>query len=361
MLDLSRAPYRLTLDLIAALRKDPAAWDRVRCTLTHDAGRGTVDENEGRRGQVACLLALCGPRDDADLLRRLLSEEIAARRAASDQGAGETLLALSTLLLECGAADDAVLFWAAKIANFDTWAGGYDLEFVFALGDPEATRRALIARGEAQTTTLQSLDLAELVAELPAWRATLSERVPRDLASLKLAAALEIAEVFEDREAIERLGLAAAGGPADLARLYRRLGQPAVALLHSRAVAAAATTSWDRAAAHVQAVRDAARAQADALVDVEALDALRQEIPSWPRVGLGRHATQVAYELAAVQPAPTGAAVFARAQLWRAELTGFPLAGLEAASRAAEKWGSPEEQAELGAALLRERAALRAR
>ena len=138
MLSLQRQPYARYVEILDELREPGADRSSVAFEVTRSEGRGIYDLNELERCRLARILQVRGEARDVELIRFLLDQEIQARRNDSLQGDGETLTLLSALLVRYGDANDTIRFWKAKKANFDTWAGGYDIEFVFAFLPPHA-------------------------------------------------------------------------------------------------------------------------------------------------------------------------------------------------------------------------------
>lgn len=360
MLDLQQPPYVPYVELLEALRRDPAARDAVAFSEAQAEGRGTYDAHEQERARVTHLLRLSATPEDVALIRFLLDQEITARRADSFQGAGDTLSLLSLLLLELGDGEleDTWRFWQAKRANFDTFAGGYDIEFVFSLHPPQQALALIEARGEpGDLDMLSRYDAEEIVRGLAKWRASLARRFPRRLDDLSTMACELWAELFGDLAGMERYGLLNATTPSARGYLYRRLGRPADAVVVWRAAAAAATTAWDRASLLQSALTDAAKVPLDATDEATRLDALRHDIPNWNVLGLGRMSTQACYEAAAALDDPeAGRRLWRMAERWRADLDSFMFNGLCAAIAAAERWGDASDVASLREAARAERA-----
>jgi hypothetical protein len=353
MLDLQQPPYRHSLELLAALRASDTARDQVACDEVRTPARGTYDQNEMERARLAHVLLLEGRPEDVALVRFLLEHEVTARRHDSFQGAGDALTILSTLLLAWGDGEpeDTWLFWTAKRANFDTFAGGYDIAFVFAQHPPDEVVEIVRALGDAsEVEILERFDAAAIVRSLPTWRAALASRFPRRPEKMHPAELESWAELFGDREGMERYGLLNATSPDARARLYRRLERYAAAVEEWRVAAALAGSPWDQASRLRDAITDAAKVPLATTADVEALDALRPAIPSWNDVGLGRMSTLACYELAAALDGDEGARIWNVAERWRRELDSFTLVGLRAAVVAAERWGTPAEVEQLRAA-----------
>jgi hypothetical protein len=357
VLDLHEPPYRGYLELLDALRVSALAWPRVAYAEAHCEERGTHDAHELERARVAHLLLFDASPRDLSLMRFLLDQEIAARSSDDFQGAGDALTILSLLLLEHGDSSDAWRFWQAKRANFDTWAGGYDLEFVLACLSPQQLEQMLEQRAPDDLDLLEDYDLEALHAEMGGWRTQMDGRYPRGAEQLTVTDCEIWAELFGDREGLERYGLLGACTPEARACLYRRLERHEDAVACWRAAAARAPSSWDRISLLTHALGDAAKVPLASLDEAAQIDRLRAEVPSWPEVGLGRMATQACYELAAAVDDPAcGRALWETAQRWRAELDSFPLAGLRAAREAACRWGTPCEREELTEEIADERA-----
>lgn len=357
LLNIEKAPYRRYLDMLDALRESPEARVAVAYQAAHSSDRGDYDANELERARLAHILLLRAAPDDVELVRFLLDEEIVACSTDSFQGAGDTLTILSLLTLEYGDASDTWRFWLAKRANFDTLAGGYDIEFVFAQLPPAEVLRFVKERGTAKDYNLLEEYIAEGVpVGIDRWRASMVARYPRTLANMSTRDFEAWAELFGDAANQEYFGLQNAEGPASRAHLYRRLGQYDRAVTEWRAAANDATTPWDQASYLESAMSDAAKARLAVLDVVERLDSLRRQIPSWNVVGLGRMATQACYELAvAVNDAEIGPRVWRMAEAWRSELASFTLVGLQAALAAAAKWGTPSDVEVLAQAITEER------
>ncbi|MEZ4460523.1 MAG: hypothetical protein R3E66_12520 [bacterium] len=359
MIELNKQPYREYVELLEELRRDESARDWVAFDKVVADGRGTYDANEQERARVVHVLYV-DPGDDLDLVRFLLDQEIAARRADSFQGAGDVLTMLSLRLLVLGDAsdDDIWRFWSAKCANFDTLAGGYDIEFVFAQRPYDEVRQLVQARGTAKNVAFfDKYDGDAIVSDLPAWRTRLVRNYPTSLADFTYQDAASWAELFGDTETYEHYSLLLAGTAQDRANLYRRLERFDAAVDQWRLAAEAATTDWDRAAMLQRLISDAAQVPIHALEEVAQLDALRPNVAEWNDVGLGRMATQACYELAAAtRDASAGPTIWKTAERWRKDLSSFTLVGLQAAVAAAEKWGEPYELEALRQAVRAEQA-----
>lgn len=358
MLEFDSPPYTSYIRLLESLRESDLQRPKVAYREQREPGRGTHDANGTERARLAHMMLLFAVASDVELVRFLLDAEITARRNDSFQGAGDTLTILSLLLLEFGDSDasDTWRFWLAKRANFDTFAGGYDIEFVFSQLAPRQVLKLVEERAPAgESEMLERYNLAEIVDGLDDWRVSLAGRHPRSEADLTTNDCEHWAELFGDLAGQERYGLQNAATPEARAHLYRRLGRHADAVAAWRAAADAATSAWDRASRLSSAVSDAAKASLDTLEDVSQLDALRRHIPSWNNVGLGRMSTQACYELAAAVENPdTGRRLWLTAEGWRGELASLSLVGLQAAVSAAEKWGESEDVANLRSAALAE-------
>jgi hypothetical protein len=352
MLDPHEPPYRASLDLLLQLRTSDAARERVQLREAHEEERGTYDAHELERARLAHILLLYARPDDLPLLRFLLDQEIAARRSDDFQGAGDTLTILSMLLAEHGDASDTGRFWRAKRANFDCWAGGYDIEFVLTWLTPAEALEQLEER-----EMLEGYDLEAVQAGLGGWRAALARRHPRSLEAMTPMDGEIWAELFEDMDGLLRYGLANAETPEARARLYARLGRHAEAVSCWREAAAAAEGSWDKISRLTNAVSDAAQIPLPSTAEVLEIDRLRAEIPGWFEVGLGRMATEACYRLAAAVDEPDcGRVLWQLAQGWRQDLESFSLVGLQIALVAGERWGEVHEQEQLREEIVAERA-----
>ena len=265
-LDLNEAPYRQYVELLETLRASSDARAQVSFREARDEERGTHDANEQDRARLAHVMLLHSTPSDLDLVRFLLDQEIAARRADSFQGAGDTLTILSLLLLEYGdrEPDDTWRFWLAKRANFDTVAGGYDIEFVFSQLAPPQVLKLVEARAPAgELDMLERYDTAEIVGGLHEWRAAVTARYPRTQADLTPYDCENWAELFGDQAGLERFGLQNAPTPEARAYHFRRLGRYSAAVVEWREAAAGTTDAWDRASLLQRAVSDAAKVPLD--------------------------------------------------------------------------------------------------
>jgi cytochrome c2 len=351
MLDLTQPPYRATVDLLHALRDDPDLRPLVAYDEAHEPRRGTHDRNQPERLRLAHILQVAAVADDVGLVRFALDEEITARQRDSFQGCGDALRILSLLLLEHGGGDleDTWRFWRAKTANFDTFAGGYDIEFVVAQTDPEAVVQLVTERDPGKLGALQRYDLAQVRQDVEAWRTRLRARhYPRSLAAFTNPHARVWAEDFGDDAALEGLLMAEATTAEDRARAFQQLGKHGEALLAWREAAAAATTAWDRAARLRDAMQSAAKGPVATLAEAEELDGLRSQIDNWHGLGLGRQCTQACHELAAAVDDPqVGPRLWRMAERWRSDLVSYTLVGLQAGVAAAKRWGTASERADL--------------
>ena len=358
MFDLSLPPYREYVELLRSLRDSNRDWPRVQVRSVRTKTRGVCDQNELERARVAQLLLLDATPADLALIRFLMDQEIAARRANSFQGASDTLTVLSVLLMELGDASDTSRFWRAKRANFDTWAGGYDIEFVFTWRSASEVLQGLLPDAMSdEVAVLQSRITAPDPDAQAVWRSEVATRFPRSLSTFDDDTAELWAELFGDREGQERFGLLNAPTAESRAYLYRRLERFGEAVGCWREAAKQATTSWDKVSRLSNAISDAAKAGVVSLEDVAEIDRLRADIPSWHQVGLGRSATQGCFELAIASTDPEiGRPLWQTAERWRAGLDSLPLVGLLAAREAAARWGDPDDVARLDAAVEAERA-----
>lgn len=346
MLDLNQPPYARYREALDRLRRDPQTWPEFGYQAAHTPERAHHDAQESERERIAHMLLLFGVTSDAGLIRFLLDSEIQARRADSFQGAGDTLCILSLLLVELGDGDSADLlrFWAAKRANFDTFAGGYDIAFLFCQQPPEQVLALLQAQAPDALEALKRYDPEEIVEGLPRWRRSLSRRYPRQQAQLIPDYAESWAETFGDRAAELHFGLQRAQTPADRARLYARVDQHGDAHLAWREAAEQADTPWDQASALHSAMVSAALAGHETVEEAQILDRLRHEIPNWAGLGIGRMSTQACFALAAAAQSPEpGRTLWRTARSWQADLESFTLVGLRDALKAAALWGSPED------------------
>jgi hypothetical protein len=358
MFDLSLPPYREYVEMLRSLRDSNRDWPRVQACSDQTQTREVQNQNELDRARVALLLLLDATPADLALIRFLLDQEIAARRANSFQGASDTLTVLSVLLMELGDASDTSRFWRAKRANFDTWAGGYDIEFVFTWRSASEVLQLLLPDATSdEVAVLQNRITAPDPDAQAVWRSGVAARFPRSLSTFDDDTAELWAELFGDREGQERFGLLNATTATSRGYLYRRLERFGEAVGCWREAAKQATTSWDKVSHLSCAISDAARAGMVSLEDVAEIDRLRADIPSWHQVGLGRSATQACYELAIASAAPEmGRPLWQTAERWRAGLDSLPLVGLEAAREAAARWGDPADVARLDVAIKAERA-----
>ena len=353
MFDLSQAPYRDYKQALNALRSGTQERARFGHQSAHTPERATHDANELERERLAHMLLLFGVASDVGLIRFLLDAEICARCTDSFQGAGDTLSILSLLLVELGDGEPADLlrFWRAKRANFDTNAGGYDIEFLFCQYTPERVFELLAEQDpQAQQDLMARYDPREILEDLPRWRRSLTRRYPRRVEQLADYAE-DWAETFGDPDAQLNFGLQNAQTPDERARLYQRLQRHPEALREWRLVAEEADSAWDQASALRSAMECAAQAGIETTTEARALDDLRHQIPNWNGLGLGRMSTQACYALAATaRSTQTGGSLWATARSWHADLDSFTLVGLKTALQAAELWGSTRDQQALQAA-----------
>lgn len=250
---------------------------------------------------------------------------------------------LSLLLIEAAAPQDVPLFWAAKSSNFDTWAGGYDIEFVFAAASEAEVLRQLAPIPDA-LESLKKYDLQEVCAGLPEWRSRMVRFYPRRLEDMDSRGLEGVAELFGDSANVERLGLSHAATASDRARLFRRIGKFDKSYPQWVAAAQAAGSAWDTISSLTDAMEDAAKAGIETSGEAVEVDRLRQEIDSWRTVGLGRMATAACLELASATTTPEfGMRLWRLGCRWMGELESFPLVGLRAARAAASMWGEPAD------------------
>lgn len=348
MFDLNAPPYRDYKEALEALRSGAQERSRFAYQAAHSPERAKHDANELERERLAHMLLLFGVASDVELIRFLLDAEISARATDSFQGAGDTLSILSLLLVEFGEEDTADLprFWQAKQANFDTFAGGYDIEFLFCQHPPERVFALLAEQDPESAESLKKrYDPTQLVEDLPRWRRSLTRRYPRRVEQLVPDFAEDWAETFGDLDAELNFGLQNAQTPEARARLYQRLERAPEALREWRLAAEEADSDWDQASALRSAMECAANAGIETKGEAQRLDQLRHQIPNWNGLGLGRMSTHACFALAAVAQTPEiGEELWARARSWQADLDSFTLVGLEAALQAAELWGTPLDQ-----------------
>jgi hypothetical protein len=354
MLEMTQPPYKQYSEALDALRRGARERTSFGYLAAHTQERGHHDVNERERERLTHMLLLFGVASDVALIRFLLDAEICARARDSFQGAGDSLSILSMLLVEFGDGDPADLlrFWQAKSANFDTAAGGYDIEFVFCQHPVPQVLEILEAHDPQARAQLEArYDPQDIVEDLERWRAALPRHYPRDPAQLEPHFAESWAETFGDTEGQLRFGLGNATTPKDRAYLYRRLERHADALQAWREVAETAASDWDRASALNSAIEAAALAGIESITEVRTLDTLRHKVPNWGGLGIGRMSTHACFSLAAAARTPEiGEELWARARSWQADLESFTLVGLQAALEAADLWGSPQDREALQAA-----------
>ena len=355
MLDLSQPPYRQYTEAMREARNSELTRARFSYQHAHTEERGDHDANALDRERLTHILLLFALASDVELIRFLLDQEICARARGSSQGAGDTLTILSLLLVKHGDGDPADLlrFWRAKQANFDTSAGGYDIEFVFCQHPVARVLEVLDAHDPEASAQLEArYDPADIVEDLERWRASLTRRYPRSPAELVGIHAESWADTFGDTEGQLRFGLLNASGPRDRAALYRRLERHADALEAWREVADTAESDWDRASALNRAIEAAALASVETTSEVRTLNTLRHQVPNWGGLGIGRMSTQACFSLAAAAHTPEiGEELWATARSWQADLRSFTLLGLRTALQAAQRWGAPEDREALEAAI----------
>ncbi len=118
---------------LAEARADDASWPSLAFQPGTNAEGHTIDEHLAARARVLWALQYDHGAADGALLRFLLSEEIAWHRESPFQGLGDELSLAAYLAALAPQPGDALVMWAAKQANFDTWCG-FDSQYLAVEG-----------------------------------------------------------------------------------------------------------------------------------------------------------------------------------------------------------------------------------
>jgi len=151
---------------LAGVRGAPQTWT----TLDVDPVDGGTDRNEVRRALVLWALQYDRRAEDLPLLRRLVEQEAAWRRAAGS-GLGEDAALAGYLLARHRCVEDVWRHWALKGANFDAWCA-YDGQYLVAAGVPETIEHVRASDHPERDPLLRYLPTAlhpADVADLPGW------------------------------------------------------------------------------------------------------------------------------------------------------------------------------------------------
>jgi hypothetical protein len=118
---------------LAEAREDETSWQALAFQPGENAEGHTIDEHLKERARVLWALQYDHGTADSALLRFLLAEEIAWHRESPFQGLGDELSLAAHLVASAPQPGDALVMWAAKQANFDTWCG-FDSQYLAAEG-----------------------------------------------------------------------------------------------------------------------------------------------------------------------------------------------------------------------------------
>lgn len=345
MIDLNQSPYRAYVLLLEKLRDaDESSFERVKYRA-NKTEKGTFDANWQERERVVNLLHFSAKPSDLMLCRRLLDEEILSREEDSFQGAGDTLMMLSywVSLFSDDFEADTLRFWRAKHANFDTYAGGYDREFIFSLLSADDVF-ALMKKHtpERQHQERDAMEPFEDVEEMTLWRESLNRRFPQSFETFTDSMFESWAETFGDRTNQIQFGLQRAKSHQDRARVFERANDHRQALAEWEKAASETTSAADKISLLTKALHAAAECRCDALDVARQIDELATNVDGWNTNRLGFMATGACYRAAALSNEERGEELWKLASSWQA-YEHLSVAFLEHALIGAKKWGSAND------------------
>lgn len=321
------------------------------------ADSGARDANELDRMQLACALQYhfdeASPAD-AELVRRLLEQEISWRRVDPQQGVGETLEICCWLVARAGHPQDVWLLARAKTANFDT-ACGLSRELLFCGGVTETLDHVRQSHRPERAAVLAELvdeDDEPLVAEadLASWRQAQVQGQPATPQDEPLACWISRALTLGHRREAKELVAQWAKDRvrdgdffAEYAGYLQDLGDFAAEADARGVLLAHLTDAFERAGALGRAAAAERRAQrwTRALAHLGHTALLHRNHRQWRELGLGRGLVQEAFDLAACAPPPVDAQAFALAEEFAAATPRLPPAALEAAVATAQRLAAP--------------------
>lgn len=341
---------------LGRMRESDEAWAGLEYTEVTRDGH-VVDGNATRRAMVLWALQYDHGPADLPLVRWLVEQETACRRAASLQGLGEEAALAGFLLASYREVADVWLHWALKRANFDTWCG-YDVEHLVAGGVDATLAFVRASEHPERDALLERLDAVE-EPDLEKWFAHKRSWFPADRADEDPLTWVDRAELLGDLAgAGSLLRLWAAGRERDEATLSQLRGRYA-----DLGAYAEAADAQRELLGHVSGARETASAQ-QSLAGYErragrheaAWAALRAcgealaEVAGWREAGLGRFYVEELFSLArdaAEHPDDPAAGALARAAFAEAdriapEVPWLPLAVLDAATDAATAVGADD-------------------
>jgi len=350
--------------MVARLRQDHTTWGDVSFRAGRDTDGDWIDVNARRRYGALLCLQYDRRRDDHDLIRHLFTEETTARQEDSFQGYGDALHVGAALLAGFRDVRDAWLFFRAKMANFDTFAG-FDRRYLLA-GGIDATL-AMVQEGDERDRAAfleLVIDDGALVydqEQIDAWWTEDQRALPASEADEPLLERVNHAlalEAIEEGRAFLDAWEASQGADGQMARTLRyyrsQLGQPERALAAAwRVLDAVQGDPWERSSALQDVARFATQVgQYDiALGALDEAGALLDGRPDWKRTGLARRAVELACELASAAAAigEVGRRAFALAMRLADDMLPLPLVVLRKAADAATAVGDARRAERYGA------------
>ncbi len=341
--------------LLPRLRHDRAVWPAVAYTAGRTEDGVSIDLHARRRFGVILCLQYDRRAADHDLIRWLVTEEVASLTdEATAQGYTDALRIGVTLLARFRDIDDAWLFCRAKMSNFDTYCG-LDTRYLLMAG-VEATLAMVRARDHPDRDTFLELvtkDGAVMYSqgEVDAWweridqslAASAAEEHPLDL----VKQALEFGAIDEGRaflDACESQGNGGASATHTIMYYRGQLGQPDRALACAqRLLEEVGDDAWERTSALLWIVRFAIQSGHCDVAWSAVVQAhhLLSAHPDWKRFGLARSAVEVTFDLAVTADAEISRRAFDLGVGLADQLPSppLPLSILHKAAQAATKVG----------------------
>lgn len=306
--------------VLERLRAGPMAWGEVECAFE---GEGAAWVDAHARARRAALVGLQYDRraEDRELVMHLLRQELRYHAASPFAGLEESLKLVAYLAAELD--DDVELAWlmlAAKRTNFDT-ACGFDVEALFCRGVERTWAMVLASQRPEREAFIEVAGDGSgaprcTQQDVDAWweqqRAWFPRRWEDEGVLARLGLCVELGDL-EAGEALLRQWQADAlagvqpGSPAERNGLeqarswWRDLQRPdEAARAQTRIDTLLPDDPWERASALETAVKTYAAAGwiAEGLTRLAPLRAALDGVERWQDFGLGRHAAEVAVDLA---------------------------------------------------------------
>jgi hypothetical protein len=336
-------------------RAERSSWRRFDSVVNRDDAGHEEDTHAPHRQQVAWALQYQpgGAPGDAELLRYLLEQEVAWRRAAPFQGIGEALEILAWLVARERHVEDVWLLAQAKQANFDC-ACGFDREHLVTGGvdatlahvrasqRPERDAVLLLLLDESGAPSFEELEILQWLQRKAAAYPTAPEQEPLEcwidraleIGNHEIAKQL-IAQWRETRECdCETLTM--------LSQYFAALGEHGDEADARTTLLAYLSTPFERAGELCRAAAAERRAGlwARAIDHLDHAALLHRVRVAWRELGLGRDLVHEAFALAEVAADEIARHAFTMAEEFTAQTPRLPLTTLELAARAAARLGT---------------------